>query len=190
MFIDSTNILDDTNPVLRQKCEDVELPLTYEDKETLEAMLQYVKNSHDEKFCEEHNVRASVGIAAPQIGIAKKMVAISIAQSYEDDDEQLPDLDMALVNPKIVSNSKLQCYLGNGESCLSVPVDVEGFVPRYYRITVRAYNLLTDKIEDIKLVGYPAIVAQHEIDHLSGRLYYDRINKENPFMPIDDAVEI
>lgn len=185
MFIDSTNILDDTHPVLRQKCQDVELPLSYENKETLSAMLDYVRNSHDDKFCEEHNVRPSVGIAAPQIGVPLKMLAISIQQ-----EEGKPDIEMALVNPKIISNSKMLCYLANGESCLSVPEDKEGFVPRYYRITVRAYNLLSEKVEDIRLVGYPAVVAQHEIDHLSGKLYYDRINKTDPWMPIQDAIEI
>ncbi len=186
MFIEAKDILDDSHPVLREKCQNVELPLSYENREVLQAMLDYVRNSHDEKFCEEHGIRASVGIAAPQIGRSQKMIAISIPA----EEEGQPMIEMALVNPKIISNSRIQCYLANGESCLSVPEDKEGYVPRYYRITVRAYNLLTDKIEDIKLIGYPAIVAQHEIDHLSGKFYYDRINKVDPWMPVQDAIEI
>ncbi len=184
MFIDSTKILLDDQPVLRQKCAQVELPLSNEDKETLLDMLQYVRNSHDEKFCEEYHVKASVGIAAPQIGVAKKMLAISIETGENE------FLEFALVNPRIISNSTLKAYLENGESCLSVDPDHEGIVPRYDRIIVRAYNLLTDRMEDIKLRDYPAIVMQHEIDHLSGILYYDHINSQDPWAEIDGAVVI
>ena len=98
MRIDSTNIILDPNPVLREKAKDVPLPLSEEDRQILTDMLEYVRNSHDEEFCKEYNVRASVGIAAPQIGLSKKMLAISIA-----DEEN--NVEFALVNPKIISNS-------------------------------------------------------------------------------------
>ena len=52
---------------------------------------------------------------------------------------------------------------------------------RYYKIKVKAYNLLTDREEIISLKGYPAIVMQHEMDHLYGILYFDHINKANPW---------
>ena len=184
MFIDSKNILLDSDPVLRKKAINVSVPLSDEDKKILQAMLEYVRNSQDEKFCEEHNVRPSVGIAAPQIGVSKKMLAISI----KNEDNQ--PLEFALVNPKIITNSTKKAYLENGESCLSVATDVEGVVLRYYRITVRAYNLLTDQIEEIKLKGYPAIVMQHEIDHLKGILYYDHINEIDPWHKPEDAISI
>lgn len=178
MLIDSKNILLDPNPILRVKCPEVDLPLSKQDKQTLMDMLEYVRNSQDDKFCEEHNVKASVGIAAPQIGINKKLLAISI--SGEEDKY----IEFALANPKIISNSTQKCCLENGESCLSVSPDVEGIVLRYYRIKVRAYNLLTETEEVISLKGYPAIVMQHEIDHLYGHLYYDHINKNDPmFIP-------
>ncbi len=184
MFIDSKTILLDSEPVLREKAISVSVPLSVEDKETLQAMLEYVRNSQDEKFCEEYKVRPSVGIAAPQIGISKKMIAVSI----KDENDQA--LEFALVNPKIIANSTRKTYLENGESCLSVATDVEGVVLRHNRITVRAYNLLTDKIEEIKLKGYPAVVMQHEIDHLKGILYYDHINKINPWYKPEDAIGI
>ena len=146
----------DPNDILRMKAEDVVLPLSDEDRDLLQQMLEYVRNTHDEQYCEEHDCRASVGIA--------------------------------LVNPRIIANSVRKAYLENGESCLSVNPDVEGYVPRYFKITVRAYNLLTDRLEDIRLKGYPSIVMQHEIDHLYGKLYYDHINQTNPWQEIADAV--
>ena len=183
MRIDSSNIILDPNPVLREKAREVPLPLSDEDRQTLTDMLEYVRNSHDEEFCKEDNVRASVGIAAPQIGLSRKMLAISIA----DEDSSV---EFALVNPRIIANSTKKSYLENGEACLSVVPDVEGIVPRYARITVRAYNLLDDQVEDIRLSGYPAIVMQHEIDHLYGKLYYDHINKNNPWMEPLNAIPI
>ena len=184
MFIDSKNILLDSDPILREKATSVSMPLSDEDKEILQALLDYVRNSQDEDFCEKYSVRPSVGIAAPQIGVSKKMLAISI----KNKDNQ--PLEFALVNPKIIANSTRKTYLENGESCLSVATDVEGVVLRHNRITVRAFNFLTDKVEEIKLKGYPAIVMQHEIDHLKGILYYDHINKINPWHKPEDAISI
>ncbi len=183
MLIDSKNIILDPDPRLRLKAEDVELPLSTQDRQTLTDMLEYVRNSHDEEFCKEHDVRASVGIAAPQIAVNKRMLAISISGEEKD-------LEFALANPRIISNSIKKSYLENGESCLSVVPDVEGIVPRYFKITVRAYNLITDQMEDIRLSGYPAIVMQHEIDHLYGKLYYDHINSKDPWREIPGAVVI
>ena len=149
----------------------------------LTDLITYVRNSRDEEYREKYNVKASVGIAAPQIGISRKLLAVSI----EDEDDCV---EFALANPKIISNSTQKAYLENGESCLSVSPDVEGIVPRYAKITVRAYNMLTDRLENIRLTGYPAIVLQHEIDHLYGHLYYDHINKNDPWAPVPDAVII
>ena len=185
MLINQETILPDSNPVLREKCAEVDLPLSKEDEETLMAMITYVRDSKDEEKAEKYNLRAAVGIAAPQIGILKRMIAISI-QGPEDE----PPLEYALVNPKIISNSTQMSYLESGESCLSVPEDHDGFVPRYARITVTGYDLLTKQDVKLRLRGYPAVVFQHEIDHLSGILYYDHINKSDPFQPIEDAIVI
>ena len=183
MRITASDIVMDGNQVLREKAVDVELPLSKKDKQILKDLITYVRNSRDEKYREKYNVKASVGIAAPQIGISRKLLAVSI----EDEDESV---EFALANPKIISNSTQRAYLENGESCLSVSPDVEGIVPRYAKITVRAYNMLTDRLENIRLTGYPAIVLQHEIDHLYGHLYYDHINKNDPWAPVPDAVII
>ena len=183
MRITAKDIVMEPSEVLRQKAVEVELPLSRKDRQILLDLITYVRNSRDEEYREKYNVKASVGIAAPQIGVSKKMLAVSIK------DEET-SVEFALANPKIVSNSSQKAYLENGESCLSVSPDVEGIVPRYAKITVRAYNLLTDRVENIRLTGYPAIVMQHEIDHLYGHLYHDHINKQDPWAPIPGAIVI
>lgn len=184
MFINNDTILPDTHEALRQKCAPVSLPLSKEDKELLLDMMQYIRNSHDPELKEKYNLRGAVGLAAPQIGVLKQMIAVGIP--YDEGE----DLEFAFVNPKIISNSVQCSYLKMGESCLSVPQDHEGYVKRYARITVRGYDLLQDKEITVRLSGYEAIVLQHEIDHLSGVLYYDHINKNNPLTPIPNAVVI
>ena len=166
-------VLDDSKKVLRKKCEDVETPLSKENEKTILEMLEYVINSQDEEYVEKYHVRSGVGLAAPQIGISKKMIAIYFI------DENDKEVKYALVNPKIVSNSTRLIAIKGGEGCLSVNEDKTGYVYRYYKITVKAYDALAKKEVTINAKGYEAIVLQHEIDHLSGILYYDRINKNN-----------
>lgn len=181
MKININNIIHDDNELIRTKSEDVKLPLSKEDEQLLKDMLKYVKDSHDDELCEKENLQPAVGIAAIQLGIPKKMCAISIPL---DDGSTI---DYALVNPKIISNSCQMAYLQGGEGCLSVPEFRKGFVPRYARITVKAFDLLQGKEVEFRAKGYEAIVIQHELDHFSGTLYYDHINKEDPFKPIKDA---
>ena len=83
-----------------------------------------------------------------------------------------------------------KAYLKGGEGCLSVDNEKEGFVPRCANITIEAYDYVTKTILTKKLRGYIAIVVQHEYDHLDGILFYDRINKDEPFQRIPDALEI
>lgn len=168
-------VLDDSKKVLREKCVDVETPLSKENENTILEMLNYIINSQDEEYLEKHHIRSGVGLAAPQIGISKKMIAIY----YVDENEK--EVKHALVNPKIIANSTRLIAIKGGEGCLSVNKDKEGYVYRYYKITVKAYDALAKKDVTINAKGYEAIVLQHEIDHLSGILYYDRINKKNPF---------
>src|SRR5699024_10471963 len=85
-----------------------------------------------------------------------------------------------LINPKIISHSVEQAYLGGGEGCLSVDENIEGYVVRHKRITVRAYDIEGNKLK-LRFKGYPAIVIQHEIDHLNGIMFYDYIDEANPF---------
>lgn len=188
MKINNSTITKDTDPLIRKKSNPVPLPLSEEDTEILMSMLQFVRDSKDEELAEKYDLRPAVGIAAPQIGILKQMIAVSIAEEDENGKEIL--CEYALVNPKIVSYSAKQAYLKNGEGCLSVECNHEGYVLRSARIKVQAYDFLNKKEVTIRTSGYHAIVLQHEIDHLSGVLFYDHINKIDPFKPVEDALVI
>lgn len=180
------DILKDTDPLVRQKSAPVKLPLTKEDKATLEAMLEYIHCSREEDHSED-DYRAAVGLAAPQIGVMKRMFAMVVDMGTEEEEELV---EYALVNPKIISHSMQLAYLGSGEGCLSVEEEHQGFVPRYAKITVRGYDMLRDQEVEVRFSGYLSIVAQHEIDHFDGVLFYDRINPNNPFMDIPNSIRI
>ena len=98
--------------------------------------------------------------------------------------------DYALVNPKIVSYTQKNSFLRDGEGCLSVNKEVQGYVPRHAKVTVEGYDLLTDQEVKIVARGFLSICLQHELDHFEGTLFYDRINKDNPFSPIENAMVI
>lgn len=173
-MITMKDIVREGHPVLTQTAQEVNLPPTNEDKEILTDMLQFIKNSQDEEIAEKYELRAGVGLAAPQIGISKRMIAVH----FYDYNEKL--YSYALFNPKIISHSVELTYLSSGEGCLSVDREVPGIVPRYARITVKATDVEGNPVK-IRLRGYAAIVFQHEIDHINGIMFYDRINKEDPF---------
>ena len=173
-------IIDDKNPLLRKECEKVSLP-NEEIKETLLNMVEYLKLSQDDEYAEKHHIRSGVGLAAPQIGINKYFFAIYYIN--ENDKE----VKYGLINPKIISSSVRKCALRGGEGCLSVKKDHQGYVYRYAKITLRAFDIFENKEIDIVAKNYDAIVLQHELDHLSGILYYDKIDKSNPFKEIDNS---
>ena len=75
-------IVKDSNPIMRKKSQPVDLPLSAEDKKTLDDMLEYLKLSQDEEYATKHNIRAGVGIAAIQIGLLKRMFCVY----YETDE--------------------------------------------------------------------------------------------------------
>jgi len=178
-------IVKDSSLSLRSKSKPVEMPLTKKDRDLILRMFSYLKKTQDPAFREKHpSIREGVGLAAPQVGVNKRMTTIY----YHDSEGK--EIQYALVNPRIIENSIKKCYLLAGEGCLSVDEKHEGYVPRDNKIKVRAFDVLTDADIEITARGYDAIVLQHEIDHLDGILYYDRININNPFQVIEGAVEI
>lgn len=184
MLINIDTIIKDSDPLLRNKSKKVNLPLSKEDKGILLDLMQYCRDSHDPILCEEKKLRPAVGIAAIQVGIEKQLLAICI-----DIDEDTT-IEYALANAKIVSYSVQNAYLEDGEGCLSVVDEHQGHVFRHARITVKAYDLLRDQEITIKAKGYEAIVLQHEIDHFSGTMFYDRIDQEDPWKKEENAVVI
>ncbi|MBP2077912.1 peptide deformylase [Oceanobacillus polygoni] len=177
------DIVREGHPSLKKVAAEVDLPITDDEKQLLKDMLQFLINSQDEEIAKKYELRAGVGLAAPQLGIEKRLVAIH----FEDFNGKL--YSYGLVNPKIISHSVEQSYLASGEGCLSVDRPVEGYVPRHARITVKATDFDGNPVK-LRLKGYPAVVFQHEIDHLNGVMFYDRINPNNPFAIPDNSTAI
>ena len=175
----SNNIIKDNNPDLRKVSSPVNLPLSNEDRDTLLSMFEYLMNGYDEAFVKKYKIRPGVGLAAPQIDCLKQMFAILAFDEKGDEHCYL------VINPKIVSTSEQLAYLKTGEGCLSVDKECKGYVHRAARLTAKCHLLDPDTLEvketTLRLKGYIAIVFQHEYDHLFGRLFYDHINKQNPF---------
>ncbi|OCL25820.1 peptide deformylase [Orenia metallireducens] len=101
-----------------------------------------------------------VGLAAPQVGISKQLVVIDIGQGL-----------IELINPQIIQKSE-KTYIDQ-EACLSIP-NQTGKVERNYKVTVKALNRHG---EEIKLEGKGSLARafQHEIDHLQGILFIDKV---------------
>lgn len=183
------DIIDDDNELIRIKSQEVTLPLSKEDHDLLIQMHEFLVASQDEELSEKYDLRPAVGIAAIQVGVPKRMCAIHVLDFDEDGHVKKAD-DYALVNPKIVSYTQKQSYLKDGEGCLSVNREVQGYVPRHAKVTVEGYDVLTEK--DVRIVarGFLAICLQHELDHFDGVLFYDHINQDNPLLPIRDAMVV
>ncbi|ODV55343.1 peptide deformylase [Lysinibacillus fusiformis] len=160
--------------LLRKQTQDVAIPVPLEDRHTLLSMLQYLKNSQDPNLIKKYKLRPGSGLSANQIGVDKRMFAAVLFKDHNQKHE------MMFINPKVMSHSLNMIYLPEGEGCLSVNRPVHGFVPRYERIKVKAYNIAGQEFI-MSLKGYESIVVQHEIDHLNGIMFYDRMNKDNPF---------
>ncbi|MCI6357602.1 MAG: peptide deformylase [Erysipelotrichaceae bacterium] len=177
-------IVKDNVKSLREKSVAVDMPASEKELKLLNEMLDYLKKSQDDEYAKKHNMRAGVGLAAPQVGVNKRMLVVY----YQDEDNK--EILHMLINPKIVASSIKTCYIHSGEGCLSVDVDHEGYVYRPYKVTIKAFD--ASKMQDVTIVarGFEAIVLQHEIDHLNGVLYYDHIDKINPFKKEENSVEL
>lgn len=182
------DIVRDGNPVLRQEAKQVAFPLTAEDRQLAHDLMEYLEVSQNPELCEKYKLRAGVGLAAPQVGISKMMASVLVPNDDETKKDQ-PQFKDVIINPVIVSNSVQRGALTEGEGCLSVDKDIPGYVPRAARITLK-YTDVDGQEHKVRLKNYPAIVCQHEIDHLHGTLFYDHINKSDPFKREDDEVFI
>jgi peptide deformylase len=107
---------------------------------------------------------SGVGLAAPQLGVGKRVIVVDISPVEE---EVAP---LALVNPEIVESKGLA---EGTEGCLSLP-GVEGVVPRAEFVLVKARDEQGRQVQ-LTASGFLARALQHEIDHLDGVLFIDRI---------------
>lgn len=178
------DIVKDDNPVLREISKEVIWPLEKENLNIMNQMIDYVRSSQDTNESHERNLRAAYGISAIQLGHTKKMMYIRI-----ENDQGFEPEEFALINPRIIETSKKTGALRSGEGCLSVEREIPGYVTRPYTVKIIAIDHFTDREIEIEAHGLTAIVLQHEMDHLSGIMFYDRINKLEP-NKIDPSVSI
>src|SRR5215211_4749213 len=112
-----------------------------------------------------------VGLAAPQIGLAERLIVIEYYEHSEDEEkEDAPKKVWAVLNPEIVKSSE-ETLMGV-EGCLSIP-GLVGEVERHAVVQVKGLNR-HGKPMKIKAEGWLARIFQHEIDHLNGVLFTDR----------------
>jgi peptide deformylase len=132
------------NEVLRARAKEV--------SKFNEGLARLLDNMKDTLYAEN-----GLGLAAPQIGVSKRVVVIDTKDNY-----------MELINPVILEKSGEQI---GSEGCLSVP-GLVGMVKRAENVKVKAYNRHGEEIT-VEGTGLLARALQHEIDHLDGVLFID-----------------
>ena len=122
-----------------------------------------------------------VGLAAPQIAKSIQLAVIEIRTTVLRPGI-VPLAPTVIINPVIVSHSKEQVV--DWEGCLSFP-NARGLVPRYKEIAV-AYFDRHGKKQTAHVQGFQARVFQHEIDHLNGTVYVDRMKDMKSLMTLGE----
>lgn len=150
------------SPILREKA----LPVNKVNDEIKELVKDMIETMY---------AQGGVGLAAPQVGVSKRIIVI--------DSEEKGVL--VLINPVII---KREGVSNEEEGCLSVP-GIYSTVRRSSLITVEAMDLEEKKIQ-ITQEGFLAIVLQHEIDHLDGYLFIDRVSPAKRIMLKDHLKNI
>ena len=168
------NILDEKDKRIRKISTDVTFPLEDKYKKFINDSIQMLTLSQIEEEAEKYNLRPGMGLSAVQVGILKRIFVI--VYEYEEGKFE----NYIFINPKITSNSEELVYVDGGEGCLSVNREIEGIVPRYARINVEYYDIDGNK-QKMRLRDELSIVFQHELDHLNGILFFDHIDKKNPY---------
>ena len=119
-------------------------------------------------MCETLTAAKGLGLAAPQIGISKSIIVVDLSSTKTP-------LKMILINPKILKKYGKEEYFGEG--CLSVPEIYED-VLRPTIIDIEFEDIEGKKQKLIELNGLLARVIQHEVDHLNGILFIDRLEPD------------
>lgn len=162
----------DPDPVLREKAKRIK---------TFDGALR--KLAAD--MLETMHENAGVGLAAPQIGLSMRLLVAEYVPDKEDVESGERGFKVILCNPEIVKSSEdMETGL---EGCLSIPGWV-GDVPRHVSVTVKGQTPEGKEVR-LKADHYFARVLQHEIDHLNGVLFTDRIEDIKTLRKIDPALE-
>jgi peptide deformylase len=121
-----------------------------------------------EDMAETMYAAPGIGLAGPQVGVGQRMIVLDVPREGEEQGKRL----MKLINPEIVERDGSIVW---EEGCLSVP-DYTAPVTRARRILLRAWTPDQQEIE-IEAEELLAVALQHEIDHLDGKLFLDRISR-------------
>lgn len=183
MKLPNIKILNEKEKVLHQKSVDAVFPLKDEDKQLITDMITYLTMSQIDEEREKYDLRAGMGLSAVQVGVLKRIFVVV------EELEKNKFKNYIVINPKVISHSEEEIFVGEGEGCLSVDRDVEGIVPRYARMTVEAYDE-NGKPYQIRVREDISIAFQHEIDHLNGILFVDKIDPKNPYKNQEKMREI
>jgi peptide deformylase len=160
------DIITPENPILRQKAAPVK-NITPELQTLIDHMIATMREAQ------------GVGLAAPQIAQSIRVAVIETPPEYDDEDNEIPDSrDLyVIINPEIKMATRKQ--VTGIEGCLSIPGYV-GEVSRHQSIVVEALDRYGKK-QTIRLKGWDARIFQHEIDHLNGILYTDKLTDPENF---------
>ena len=153
------------DPILRQTAKEVDLSLI--DGVGLANDIQYMKSVLEQESYD------GVALAAPQVGISKRIFIVAGRVFSRDEDETEPEA-VAYINPVIIKHSSKQLPMDEG--CLSVRM-VYGTVKRYTNVTISYYDEKGVKHER-GAGGLLAHIFQHEIDHLDGILFIDKTQSQ------------
>lgn len=129
-----------------------------------------------------------VGLAAPQIGQSLQLAVIETLPKTDEEGNDIPGSRelFAIINPRIVWESR--DVIDGIEGCLSIPGYV-GEVERAYSIRVRAQDRRGKPLK-LRLKGWTARIFQHEIDHLNGVLYIDKLTDRENFWTDEEYYEM
>lgn len=153
-------------PVLRSRAEKIPDPAS-------EEIVALAKDMADSMAA-----AGGVGLAAPQIGIPKRIIVFKVPGERATAAANDGPLELqVLINPEIEPLSG-EMELG-WEGCLSIP-GLKGEVPRYRKIAYRGFDLQGEKVLR-QAEGFHARVVQHEVDHLDGILYPERMTDMRRF---------
>jgi peptide deformylase len=164
----SLQVLKPQEELLRKKC----MPLSKKDlknkviQKEIDELVNFVygKNNKGEK--RNKNMVMTVGLSANQVGIDKRVSVVDLAIGRK----KYSDIHV-LINPEIIWKSKT--LIERSESCINLP-NVWGIVKRSKKVKVKALDRSGNELL-LTLVGWPAILLQHETDHLNGKLFIDKL---------------
>lgn len=172
-------VLEPNHSILRSPCKIIsknELRKNSVQNE-IEALIDFVYGNNNKGKTKSRRNATTVGLSANQVGIAKRISVVDLAigrKGYSD--------IHVLINPEIIWASK--SVIERCEGCVNLPT-IWGYVQRSKRIKVKAFDRSGNEIL-LTVSGWPAILLQHEIDHLNGKLFIEKLPDPKKALFVED----